>query len=211
MAGGSGSRFGRPKQFEPLVGRPVAEWSVCAARAVADAVVLVVPEHELGRAHPFGADAVVAGGGTRSESVRRGLALVPEHVEVVVVHDAARPLASQALFAAVVAPLLGGDHSPDAVVCALAVADTLKRVADDGSTVAATLDRRSLVTVQTPQAFRASVLRRAHAAGAEATDDAALVEAIGGTVRVVPGEARNVKLTVPSDLALLERLAGGTA
>ncbi len=209
MAGGSGARFGRPKQFECLAGRPVVEWSVTAARKATDGVVLVVPASEVERAGSLGADVVVTGGETRSASVRRGLAHVPEQVDVVVVHDAARPLASPALFAAVVAPLLADEEDVDGVVCGIAVADTLKRVDGDGTTVMGTVDRASLVAVQTPQAFRAAVLRRAHAAGGDATDDAALVESIGGKVRVVPGEAHNVKLTVPSDLALLEHLAGG--
>lgn len=209
VAGGIGSRFGRPKQFATLAGRPVVEWSVTAARKATDAVVLVVPESDLERARSLGADVVVAGGETRSASVREGLARVPLTVEVVVVHDAARPLASPALFAAVVAPLFREDV--DGVVCGLAVADTLKRVGADGSTVTGTVDRSAIVAVQTPQAFRASVLRRAHAEGGDATDDAALVEALGGTVRVVPGEPHNVKLTLPSDLALLEHLARGGA
>ncbi len=211
LAGGSGSRFGRPKQFEVLAGRPVVEWSVAAARKATDGVVLVVPRGDLERARTLGADVVVAGGGTRSASVREGLSRVPKSVEVVVVHDAARPLASPALFAAVVAPLLDEDVEVDGVVCGLAVADTLKRVGDDGCTVTGTLDRSTLVAVQTPQAFRASVLRRAHAAAGDATDDAALVEAAGGTVRVVPGEPCNLKLTLPSDLVLLRHLASGGA
>ena len=210
VAGGSGSRFGGPKQFEPLVGRPVVEWSVAAARKATDGVVLVVPASERDRARSLGADVVVTGGETRSASVRLGLESVPGHADVVVVHDAARPLASPALFAAVVAPLLvTGGEDVDGVVCGITVADTLKRVGADGSTVTGTVDRTSIVAVQTPQAFRAAVLRRAHASGGDATDDAALVEAIGGRVRVVPGDAHNVKLTVPSDLVLLEHLAGG--
>ncbi len=209
VAGGAGSRFGRPKQFELLAGRPVVEWSVTAARKVTDGVVLVVPASELARAQSLGADFVAVGGETRSQSVREGLSCVPEDAEVVVVHDAARPLASPALFAAVVAPLLREDV--DGVVCGLAVADTLKRVGVDGSRVTGTVDRSSIVAVQTPQAFRASVLRRAHARGDDATDDAALVEAAGGTVLVVPGEPHNVKLTVPTDLTLLEHLVGGGA
>jgi 2-C-methyl-D-erythritol 4-phosphate cytidylyltransferase len=207
VAGGTGTRFGRPKQFEHLAGRPVAEWSVTAARKATDGVVLVVPETDVERAQSLGADVVVAGGESRSASVRRGLSRVPDTAAVVVVHDAARPLASPALFAAVVAPLLEEDDL-DGVVCGLKVADTLKRV-DDVATITATVDRTALVAVQTPQAFRASVLRRAHADGGDATDDASLVEAIGGTVRVIPGEPHNVKLTLPSDLALLEHLAGG--
>lgn len=210
MAGGSGSRFGRPKQFDLLAGRPVARWSVLAARTVADGVVLVVPAGREEDAGPMGADVVVAGGASRSASVRNGLSAVPPDAQVVVVHDAARPLASASLFAAVVEPLRAAATGPhaelDGVICAVPVADTLKRVGSDGVTVTGTLERAELVAVQTPQAFRAEVLRRAHAAGADATDDAALVEAIGGIVRVVPGEASNMKLTVPADLAYLEHL-----
>jgi 2-C-methyl-D-erythritol 4-phosphate cytidylyltransferase len=210
VAGGSGSRFGRPKQFVPLAGRPVAEWSVAAARKATDGVVLVVPASEVAPSRSLGADVVVAGGESRSASVRQGLARVPSSAQVVVVHDAARPLASPALFAAVVAPLLDDSLGEvDAVVCGIPVADTLKRVDEREGTVTETVDRSSLVAVQTPQAFRATVLRRAHARGDEATDDAALVEALGGTVLVVPGEAHNVKLTTRSDLVLLEHLVGG--
>ncbi len=207
VAAGTGSRFGRPKQFERLGDRPVIEWSLAAAREATDGVVLVVPAPDVARARSLGADAVVAGGETRSASVRAGLRRVPRSAEVVVVHDAARPLASPALFSAVVAPLVDADV--DGVVCGLAVADTLKRVGPDGSTVEGTVERSALVAVQTPQAFRARVLRRAHSSRADATDDAALVEAMGGVVRVVPGDPLNVKLTVPSDLALLEQLVGG--
>jgi 2-C-methyl-D-erythritol 4-phosphate cytidylyltransferase len=206
VAGGSGSRFGRPKQFHVLAGRPVVEWAVTAARSVAEGVVLVLPDTRGDVS--FGADVVVAGGPTRSSSVRLGLGAVPDAAEIVVVHDAARPLASEALFRAVVAPLLD-DPTVTGVVCALPVADTLKRVARGAASVVETVDRSELVAVQTPQAFRLEALRAAHATGADATDDAALVEAGGGTVRVVPGERGNVKLTTPDDLVLLERLAPG--
>lgn len=225
VAGGSGSRYGRHKQFDLLAGKPVAAWSVAAARSVARGVVLVAPPGREGDCLAFGADAVVTGGATRSASVRAGLAAVPEDVPVVVVHDAARPLASHALFAAVVDPLLdataggatalaaapGETGRVDAVICAVPVADTLKRLADDGATVLGTVDRTGLVAVQTPQAFRAATLRRAHADEADATDDAGLVEAMGGVVRVVAGEAHNVKVTLPADLAFLEMVIAGLA
>jgi len=126
---------------------------------------------------------------------------------VVVVHDAARPCASPALFAAAIAAVARG---ADAAVPGLALADTVKRVGDDG-VVAATLERAGLIAVQTPQAFTADALRGAHGAAGEATDDAALVEAAGGRV-VVVGEVANVKVTVPSDLtAAAGHLAGGAA
>jgi 2-C-methyl-D-erythritol 4-phosphate cytidylyltransferase len=199
VAAGSSSRFGRLKQFEPLAGRQVLDWSIGAARSVAAGVVVVVPAPDGGE--DWRADAVVAGGPSRAASVRAGLRAVPAEAEVVVVHDAARPLAGADLFEAVVEALVPG---VDAAVPALPVSETVKRVADDR--VVSTLDRSALVVVQTPQAFRAGGLRSAHQSGGEATDDAALVEAGGGTVVVVPGDPRNIKLTEPSDLVVLEAL-----
>jgi 2-C-methyl-D-erythritol 4-phosphate cytidylyltransferase len=209
VAGGSGSRFGRLKQFLPLAGRSVVAWSVDAARGVADGVVLVVPDlddptgsSEASAASAAGADRVVTGGASRAASVRAGLAAVPADAEVVVVHDAARPLASRSLFAAVVDALDG--TGADGVVPVLAVSDTLKRVSE--GRVQATVDRDGLVTVQTPQAFRAASLRAAHADEEDATDDAGLLEAMGATVRTVPGEICNLKLTRPEDVAVAEAM-----
>lgn len=246
VAGGSGARFGGPKQFSLVAGRPVVDWSVEAARSVAEGVVLVVPagsadggpesaradggarEWESARADRSGAawesaraDRVVAGGATRSASVRAGLAAVPDEAEVIVVHDAARPVASAALFEAVVAAVRGGaglTGGPDGGVLAggrgggadgavpgYPAGDTVKRVGDDGRVVGS-VDRSTMVLVQTPQAFRAAALRAAHAGGSEATDDAGLVEAAGGRVVVVPGERANMKLTHPEDLVMIEAL-----
>src|SRR5262249_22046761 len=141
------------------------------------------------------------GGATRSDSVRAGLALVPGDVDVVVVHDAARPLASVQLFERVVRAVADG---ADGAVPALPVADTVKRV--DHDRVVETVPREGLVGVQTPQAFRADVLRAAHRVGGVDTDDAALVEANGGVVRIVEGERRNLKLTLADDLELARAL-----
>lgn len=193
VAAGSGARFGRPKQYEPLGGRRVLDWSLDGCRDACDGVVLVVAPERVGDDEK--ADVVVAGGATRSESVRAGLAAVPPDADVIVVHDAARPYATPALFEAVIAAVRGGS---DGAVPGVPPADTIKRV--DGDRVVETPDRAMLVAVQTPQAFRADVLRAAHAGGADATDDAALVEAAGGTVIVVPGEADNRKITLPTDL-----------
>jgi 2-C-methyl-D-erythritol 4-phosphate cytidylyltransferase len=203
VAGGSGERFGAPKQFAMAGGRPLVEWAVDAARGASDGVVLVVPAGCGHDDHRHGADAVVTGGGTRAASVRAGLAAVPPEAEVIVVHDGARPLASPALFRAVVAEVRAGAA---AAVPALPVADTLKTAFD--GVVTSTVDRSGLVAVQTPQAFRAEVLRRAHSREADATDDAGLVEAEGATVRVVPGEARNLKVTTPADLEVVQALVG---
>ena len=194
VAAGSGARFGRPKQYQPLGDRRVLDWSLDACRAACAGVVLVVAPDRAGDDEK--ADVVVAGGATRSDSVRAGLAAVPADAEVVVVHDAARPFATPALFDAVIAAVRDG---ADGAIPGLPPADTIKRV--DGGRVVETLDRAMLVAVQTPQAFRADVLRAAHAAGADATDDAALVEAGGGTVVVVAGEPDNRKITFPGDLA----------
>lgn len=201
VAGGSGERFGAPKQFAMLGGRPLYQWALDAARPAADGVVLVVPAGVDGSGS--GADVVVEGGSSRAASVRAGVAAVPADAEVIVVHDAVRPLATTALFRAVVAAVRQGAR---AAVPALAVADTLKVV--DGDTVVSTLSRRGVMAVQTPQAFDAAVLRAAHGGGGEATDDAGLVEAAGVSVRVVPGEPRNLKVTTPADLELVQALVG---
>ncbi len=211
VAGGAGTRFGAAKQFARVAGRPMLEWAVDACRGRSEGVVLVVPAdagHRSGEGTDLrhGADAVVPGGSTRADSVRCGLAAVPAAAEVVVVHDAARPLASPALLAAVVAAV--GRDGVDGAVPGLPVSDTIK-VVDGTGRVTRTLDRATLVAVQTPQAFRAPLLRRAHAAAGpagDATDDAMLVEALGGTVQVVAGEPENLKVTAPDDLATAERL-----
>ena len=201
VAAGQGRRFGQPKQFAALGGRPVIEWSLDTSRSVARGVVAVVPESFLGRPGiGKGADRVISGGPTRASSVRRGLAAVPENADIIVVHDAARPLASHELFRSVVDAVVAG---ADGAIPGLALADTVKRVRC--GRVVDTLDRSELVAVQTPQAFRAEVLRRAHADAPEATDDAGLLEALGLNVVVVPGEYHNLKLTSPDDLATAEK------
>lgn len=200
VAAGSGSRFGGPKQFQPLGGRKVVDWSLAAAREACDGVITVVPPGSQGKSE-LDADVVVEGAATRPGSVRRGLASLPAEADIVVVHDAVRPLAPPRLFTSVVQAVRSG---ADGGICAVPIDDTVKRV--EAGTVVHTLDRRGLWAVQTPQAFLARTLRRAHEGDPEATDDSALVEATGGRVVVVPGEARNLKLTRPEDLALAEAL-----
>ncbi len=207
VAAGSGTRFGGPKQFAILGGRPVARWSVEACRSVADGVVVVVPRGAGEDLPDLGADVIVLGGATRSASVRAGLEAVPAEAGAIVVHDAARPMAPASLFRAVVGALEAGAAG---AVCSLPVSDTLKAV-DRGEsggpeTVRRTLDRSGLVSVQTPQGFIAEVLRAAHRGEPEATDDAALVEALGAAVWAVPGDPGNLKLTSPTDLAYAEFL-----
>lgn len=199
VAAGAGSRFGGFKQYELLGSRRVVDWAVAAARSVSDGVVLAVPAG--GGARPeAGVDAVVEGGATRSASVRAGLAALPADADIVVVHDAVRPLASAQLFEAVVSAVRDG---AEGAVPGVPLSDTVKQVRLGA--VVATLDRDELVAVQTPQAFLAAVLRRAHAGGGEATDDAALVEAAGGQVVVVPGDPENLKITGPDDLVTAEQ------
>lgn len=200
MGGGGGQRFGRPKQYELLVG---AERVIDRSRAVAeratDGVVVVVPPDDAER------EGGVAGGATRSDSVRAGLDALPhdEPIDIVCVHDAARPLASEALYERVVGAVRNG---ADAAVPGVQVTDTIKVVDGDGRVID-TPERSTLTAVQTPQAFRLDALRRAHAAGGDATDDAGLVERAGGRVVVVAGEDDNRKITVPDDLERARELA----
>lgn len=201
VAAGVGARFGSPKQYDRLGGRRVLDLSLSTARHVADGLVVVVPAAQAGVPEPQ-ADVVVAGGATRSASVRAGLAATPDDAAVIVVHDAARPLATPALFSATVEAVRAG---ADAVVPAVAVTDTLRR--RDGGLV----ERDHLVAVQTPQAFRGAVLRAAHAGDPEATDDASLVERAGGRVTLVEGSPGNLKLTHPLDLVVAEALLAHTA
>jgi 2-C-methyl-D-erythritol 4-phosphate cytidylyltransferase len=201
VAGGSGSRFGAPKQFADLGGRPMVEWSLNTARLACAGVVLVVPADAPRRA--WDADAVVDGGATRSASVRAGLAALPGDATIVAVHDAARPLARAELWAAVIDAVASG---ADGAIPAVALTDTVKEIGPNGHLV--TLDRSRLVAVQTPQAFRTEVLRKAHGDGADATDDAALVEAAGGRVVLVDGSLDNLKVTSLSDMVVAVALAG---
>ncbi len=199
VAAGRGTRFGGAKQFALLDGETVAARSVAQARLVADLVVLVVPEGYEGSGE--GSDVVVTGGPSRAASVRNGLAHCGD-ATIVIVHDAARPLASADLFHAVVTAI---ERGADAAIPGLTLTDTVKRVTskDDVTLVVETLAREELVAVQTPQAFRREVLERAHADGGDATDDAGLVEALGALVVVIPGEATNVKITHLGDLEVL--------
>ena len=199
VAGGSGSRFGGPKQYAPLAGQRVLDWSLDAARSVADGLVLVVPA-ERGNDGEASVDQVVVGGETRSDSVRAGLAAVPEGVDVVLVHDGARPLASHGLFRSVSDAVLAG---ADAAVPVVEVVDTM---CDAGG---APVQRSELRSVQTPQGFAARILRAVHAQRPDATDDASLVSASGGRVRLVQGERWNLKITEPEDLTVAEALLMG--
>ncbi len=210
VAAGRGERLGtgRPKALVALAGRPMVQWSVVALREVREVerIVVALPPDALD-AVPDGAVAV-AGGAARSQSVLEALRASGAG-DPVIVHDAARPLAGPELFTRALHEL--GRSGADAVIAATPVADTIKEVGDDDRTVVRTLDRGRLWAVQTPQVFRRATLERALGSArpevlAAATDDAWLIEQIGGTVRVLDAGARNIKITTITDLRLAELL-----
>jgi 2-C-methyl-D-erythritol 4-phosphate cytidylyltransferase len=216
VAAGSGARLGgnRPKAFVGLAGRPLLAESLerLDRSDWVDAMIVVAPpeweEPAILLAEELVASkvvAVVTGGRTRAESVRAALAEVPQEAIVVLVHDAARPLVDDVVIERVLGGLAAG---VDGVVPGLAVSDTVKRV--EGGLVAETVERDTLVAVQTPQAFVADRLRAAYAADlAGATDCASLVERAGGRVAVVEGDPRLAKVTTQDDLELVARLLEG--
>jgi 2-C-methyl-D-erythritol 4-phosphate cytidylyltransferase len=180
------------------------------ARAAADHVVVVLAPGEESEGSALvdsgAADVAVTGGAERADSVRAALAVIDEDAAVIIVHDAARPLASAELHLAVANAVHAG---ADAAIPGVPVSDTIKRMTHDENgrmIVVDTLDRSTLVAVQTPQAFRADILRRAHLSSADATDDASLVEMLGGTVVIIEGEVTNLKITGPHDLAVAAML-----
>lgn len=215
VAAGRGERLGgdRPKAFAKLGGRVLlaeslerleaSEWIeaivVVAAAGWEEPSILLAEELGAGKV-----SACVAGGETRADSVRAGVAEVPEEAAIVLVHDAARPLLGEDVIERVVTAL--GDGW-DGAVAALPLADTVKR-ADERGAVVETLDRTGLFAVQTPQAFVAPTLRQALAGAASGTDCAAFVEAAGGRVGIVEGDRRLVKVTTGADLAYVESLLG---
>lgn len=213
VAAGSGTRLGadRPKAFVELAGATLLEHAVQGALApVPDEVVVVVPERLVADARAIveplpgaaSTTVVVAGGAERTDSVAAGLAALSASVELVLVHDAARCLAPVEVFERVLAALAVGAKG---VVPGVPVVDTIK-VVDDGGVVTDTPDRSSLRAVQTPQGFDRVVLTAAHASGSAATDDAALVEALGHPVVVVEGDPRALKITTGEDLAQAKRM-----
>ena len=220
-AAGSGERLGAggPKALVLAAGRPLIAWSIeafAAAASVGAAVVAAPPGFEAdiesatrAAAGERLAIAVVTGGDSRAESVARALAAVD--AELLAVHDAARPLVTPELIEAMIARLRG-EPGADGVIAAQAVTDTIKRAAGDGA-VGATEPREGLWRAQTPQLFRAELLRAAHAragdaatATATATDDSMLVELAGGRVLIEPAPPENLKVTTPADLRFAESL-----
>lgn len=201
VAGGSGARFGEAKQFAELGDRRVIDWSIAALRPHVAGVVVVLPAELVDSALDehglcLDADRVVAGGPTRSASVRAGLEVVPRKSAYVLIHDAARPLTSTAVVQRVHAALA----EADAAVPVVPISDSLRH--RDGPAV----DRSEFVAVQTPQGFVRAAIEKAHRSGADATDDATLIDMSGGVVAQVEGDPNNVKITVRADLRLAELL-----
>jgi 2-C-methyl-D-erythritol 4-phosphate cytidylyltransferase / 2-C-methyl-D-erythritol 2,4-cyclodiphosphate synthase len=213
-AGGRGLRFGgaSPKQLLTLAGRPILARSVDAFVAcdVISEIVVALPS-DLAAAPPSYLEQrgkpviVVAGGNERRASVANAFAHVSERADVVVIHDAARPLVSDDLIRRTVTAA----SETGAAIAALRAHDTVKQTDADGA-ITATLPRERIHLAQTPQAFRVSVLRDALRLDGEATDEAMLAERAGHTVRVVEGDPRNFKITTPDDLAMAEHLTAGT-
>ncbi len=205
-AAGTGTRFGGniPKQFQPLAGKPLIQHVI--ERFLLDETVtrVIVPVAELLLSSVKNSERVifVAGGQTRQESVIRGLAET-EGAEVIAVHDAARPLFSTELFHSVI----DAARESGAALPIVPVTDTIHMMNAD-ATVAQTIDRGMLGAAQTPQCFLADVLRdvlaRAQAEKVEGTDEAGLAARFGYVVKAVPGDPRNLKITLPEDLALAE-------
>ena len=210
VAAGAGLRAGgeAPKQWRPLAGRPVARWALegLLAAGCEEVVVVISPAHRaLAEAAFAGLERwrLADGGAERTHSVANGLAALTAPAEAVLVHDAARPFVTRACVQTLIAALAEADGA----LPALPVSDTLKRAHDDA--IIETVARDHLYRAQTPQAFRLPRLREAYAAAADpTTDDAALLEAIGGRVRLVPGDPLLFKLTYPEDFPMAERLAG---
>jgi 2-C-methyl-D-erythritol 4-phosphate cytidylyltransferase len=215
VAAGNGTRLGLnvPKAFVPLGGQPLLYYSMRSVGAleIIDEVVVTVPlgtesraRAEVERAGMQIPVKLVAGGAERQESVAIALGLTSAEGEVVVVHDAARPFAPPAVFAA----CIEAAGRADGAIAAIAVADTLKRT--EGRTITSTIAREGLWRAQTPQAFRRPILVEAHARAARerwaATDDAELVERCGGRVEVVEHATINLKITTPADLEIAEAL-----
>ncbi len=202
VAGGSGQRFGSAKQFESLGPERVIDRSVRVAAESCDGVVAVVPEQVLGDPEGLvpGADRVIGGGATRSESSRLGVDAVPGVASVILIHDAARPLADRGVYERVINEVRSGAQ---AVVPVVAVTDTIRDL--DGSLV----DRDRLRSVQTPQGFDADVIRSSLEHRRDTTDDAAAAAASGHEVVMVDGDPINSKITTRADLAVARMMITG--
>lgn len=215
VAAGKGRRMKtrQPKQFMELAGRPILTRTLRAfdRHAKIDRIFVVLPETDIAeyrasliaQAGIDKAVAIVAGGSRRQASVANGLRSIPDKDGIVLIHDGVRPLVTQSLISA----CIEGARQWGACIPAIEAYDTLKKVRSDGS-IERTVPRQRIVMAQTPQAFRLALIRQAHEAAVRhgwlATDDASLLEQMGGAVHVIEGSRHNLKVTRPEDVALAE-------
>lgn len=199
LAAGSGVRFDAPKQFADIAGTRPVDLAVNSAVTACDHTVLVLPPATRWTGPPV--DHIVAGGANRAASVRAGLSRIPDASGVVVVHQAANPLASVETLAALIDAVEGGAH---AAAPGLRPPDLVRRI--DGGVAGEVLGRDDLVLIQTPAAFRLEVLREAHTLDILAFEDTERVTAAGYEVQILPGDPANIHVVRPEDLVLVEAL-----
>lgn len=207
VASGEGRRFGQAKQFAPLAGRPVVDWAIeaFARHPQIDELVIVLPDES--RAEEIKSrwskvKAVVRGGKERQDSVSRGLEAVSPEISIVLVHDGVRPLVKAELISRVIE----ASCEEGAAIPVLPMEDTVKMA--EGGIIIRTINREQLFRAQTPQGFRKKLLEEAFAQarkdGYYGSDEASLVERIGGRIKIVPGDRTNIKITRPEDLKMAE-------
>lgn len=212
VAAGSGSRFGSalPKQYCLLAGRPVLMHTIerfAGVLPLDNIIVVISPAMQpvwlkLCADYHFTSPRIVCGGDTRHASVKNAIAAIPSHAEIIMVHDGARPLVSSELIRRAASPA----DDVEALVPATPLSDSIRRLMPCGTSTCA--NRADFVAVQTPQSFRASLLRNAYARpwSADMTDDASVAEAAGADITIFPGETSNIKITNPGDIAIAEAL-----
>jgi 2-C-methyl-D-erythritol 4-phosphate cytidylyltransferase len=194
--------MGRPKQFLPLAGKAVVEWTIEVFRKIktVEQIVLAVPEDDLERAKNLGVT-VVAGGEERGDSVKNGLKAISPDCDLVIIHDGARPLITPDI----IEKAISEAKEYGAAIVGVPAKDTIKRVGDD-LVIKDTVDRQALWQAQTPQIFKYEIITRAYAKKRSATDDAKLVEDLGIKVKMVMGSYENIKITTPEDLIVAEAI-----
>ncbi|MBC3194607.1 2-C-methyl-D-erythritol 4-phosphate cytidylyltransferase [Pseudonocardia sp. C8] len=200
LAGGTGTRYGRLKQLEELAGARLVDHTVAAARRTCDRVALVLPPGVGWDGEPV--DMLATGGDHQSASLRNALAVVPERAGILVLADPAHPLAADRLFTDVIAAVRGG---ADGAVPAIPMLEVVQRVVD--GVVQETLPKQDTWVAQSPQAFRAEVLRAAHAGAPRPVENSGMLAALGHRVVTVPGDPANLHVATEQDLAVVRRLA----
>jgi len=207
VAGGKGKRMGKPKQFLKIAGKPMVSWTLAAfqkCKAI-DAIILVVEKENLAKARTLKFSKItkiVEAGKERQDSVKNGLKVLPESAEIVVIHDGARPAVTETL----IEDAIRAARRFGAAIVAVPVKDTIKQV-NYKCVVKKTLNRHELWAVQTPQAFKTSIILPAYCRLKEkVTDDASAVEKIGVRVKIIKGSYENLKVTTPEDLKLMETI-----